>query len=180
MTTTDVDRVVASFRAGFEGIALAPRDHGHDDVRALWNGSFDKRPALITRCRTTADVVSVVELESKAGEIPGSKGSQLESAIEAFEPVFFNNMVLVLDGYFVHRSRTVERKHGNPLNEVRVLCDSVMSSGGIMAADKTIKMNPTTSVPGYQVGDEIQLREEDFLHLSNAFFAEIDRKFRSI
>ncbi len=109
--------------------------------------------------------------------LSGSKRSQLDSAIEAFEPVFFNNMVLVLDNYFVHRSRTIEKKDGNPLNEVRALCTSMMSNDGIMAVHKTIKLNPTTSVLGHLVGDEIRLNEEDFLQLSKAFFAEIDSKF---
>jgi hypothetical protein len=47
---------------------------------------------------------------------------------------------------------------------------------GIMAADMTIKLNPTTSVLRHQVWDEIRLSEEDSLQLSKAFFAEIDSK----
>jgi len=41
----------------------------------------------------------------------------LDSAIESFEPNFFNNLILVLDNYFCNRSRTKENKNGNPLNE---------------------------------------------------------------
>src|SRR6478736_6079221 len=51
---------VESFKAGFAGVALTPGDDGYDEARALWNGWFDKRPAVIARCRTTDDVVSVV------------------------------------------------------------------------------------------------------------------------
>jgi hypothetical protein len=47
-------------------------------------------------------------------------------------------MALVLDHYFCHRPRTLEKKDGDPLNEVRVLCNSLMSNDGIMVADKTI------------------------------------------
>jgi hypothetical protein len=32
----------------------------------------------------------------------------LKSSVDSFEPLFFNNLVVVLDGYFVHRSRTLE------------------------------------------------------------------------
>ncbi len=43
---------------------------------------------------------------------------------------------------FVHRRNTLERKDGNPLNEVRMLRSSILQSHGVMSADKTIKFNP--------------------------------------
>jgi hypothetical protein len=45
---------------------------------------------------------------------------KVTSALEAFEVLFFNNMALVLDRYFVHRLRMVTGKDGNPLNEVEM------------------------------------------------------------
>jgi hypothetical protein len=35
---------------------------------------------------------------------------KVTSAVEAFEPLFFNNTTLVLDRYFVHRLRMVTGK----------------------------------------------------------------------
>ena len=86
--------------------------------------------------------------------------------------------MLVLDNCFVHRSKTVEKKDGNPLNEVRVLCSSMMSNEGIVVADKTIKLNPNTSVLRHQVGDEIKLSEKEFRKLSEAFLAEIESRLK--
>jgi len=60
-------------------------------------------------------------------------------AIGSFEPVFYNNIVLIVDSYFVHRTRAVEKKDGNSLNEVRMLCDSMLHNNDVMRADRTIK-----------------------------------------
>jgi hypothetical protein len=98
-------------------------------------------------------------------------------AIEAFEPILFNNMVLVLEQCFVHRLRGVEGKDGNPLNEVRVLASSLLEHDGKLTADPTIKLDPATSVLKGAYGDEIQVRAADFVRLADAFFAELERKF---
>ena len=98
-------------------------------------------------------------------------------AVSGFESAFFNNMVLVLDHLFVHRLRTVEGKDGNPLNEVRLLGDSIMNNNGMMGTDKTIKYDPVKSFLKYNVGDKIKLTEADFARLTNAFFIELESKF---
>lgn len=82
-----------------------------------------------------------------------------------------------MDSYFVHRARAIEKKDGNTLNEVRMLCASMMYSNNRMGADKTIKFDSAKSVLKYRVGDEIKLSEADFILISSAFFAEIERKY---
>jgi len=99
------------------------------------------------------------------------------AAIDAFEPLFFNNLTVVLDRCFVHRLRGVEGKDGNPLNEVRMLCDSVIENKAVLRADKTIKYQPETSVSKLAVGDPIALDQSTFTALCDAFFVEIQRKF---
>jgi hypothetical protein len=96
--------------------------------------------------------------------------------IEAFERQFLNHMILALDHYFVHRGRGMEGKDGNPLNEVRMLCDGIMENRGRMRASKTIRYKPETSVLKFKAGDEIRLKAGDFARLSTAFFDEIEKK----
>ena len=40
----------------FTGELIRPDDPGYDEARSLFNGLIDKRPALIARCASTADV----------------------------------------------------------------------------------------------------------------------------
>ncbi len=129
------------------------------------------------RSRIDAQISAYGDLVSAARELDGTKGKRLGTAIATFEPLFFNNMVLALDNLFCHRSRMMEGKDGNPLNEVRILCNSMMNNDGVMAADKTIKLDPAKSVLGYEVGDEIELSEGDFTLLSKGFFAEIENRY---
>ena len=48
------------FKAGLRGQLLSPDDDGYDRARKLWNGMFDRRPALIARCAGAADVIRAV------------------------------------------------------------------------------------------------------------------------
>ena len=45
---------------GFRGDVIVPDHHDYDDARAVWNGTVDRRPRLIARCRGTADVAAAV------------------------------------------------------------------------------------------------------------------------
>ncbi|HEY0342584.1 MAG TPA: FAD-binding oxidoreductase [Steroidobacteraceae bacterium] len=51
---------VKDFRASLRGRLLLAQDEGYDQARRLWNGAFDRHPALIVRCAGSADVVQAV------------------------------------------------------------------------------------------------------------------------
>jgi len=122
----------------------------------------------VCRARVEGDLSAYRKVAAKASG---------NGVLEAFEATFFNNMVLVLDHFFVHRLRTVEGKDGNALNEVRVLSDSLMENNGVMKPDKSIKLSSAGSVLGYETGEEIKLTDPDFVRLSEAFFAEIESRY---
>jgi FAD/FMN-containing dehydrogenase len=50
----------AVLRARFSGELILPGDGGYDPCRQVFNGMHDKRPALIARCQSAADVVAAV------------------------------------------------------------------------------------------------------------------------
>ena len=137
----------------------------------LGKNSYPKDYIKASRARVDAQVSAYKSFVKKAKKSAG------DAAVATFEPVFFNNMVLTLDSYFTHRLRTVEGKDGNPLNEVRVLCASILENDGVMGSDKTIKMKPENTVLQLAVGDKINVTEADFVRLADAYFAEIEAKF---
>jgi hypothetical protein len=51
---------VKDFRASLRGALLLAQDEGYDQARRLWNGAFDRHPALIARCAGAADVIQSV------------------------------------------------------------------------------------------------------------------------
>lgn len=52
--------VITTLKADIKGTVLFPNEDGYDDSRAIWNGMFDKRPAIIIKCISTSDVVHAV------------------------------------------------------------------------------------------------------------------------
>lgn len=43
-------------RGELEGEVILPGEQGYDEARAVWNGRFDPKPAVVIRCRGTGDV----------------------------------------------------------------------------------------------------------------------------
>ncbi|HEX7417431.1 MAG TPA: hypothetical protein VF315_05180, partial [Steroidobacteraceae bacterium] len=52
---------IADFRASLRGGLLTPGQEGYEAARRIWNGAFDRKPALIARCAGAADVVRAVK-----------------------------------------------------------------------------------------------------------------------
>jgi FAD/FMN-containing dehydrogenase len=67
MATTTVEiaptldeTAVQSLAAAMRGNLIQPADPSYDEARTVYNAMIDKRPALIARCETVADVIAAV------------------------------------------------------------------------------------------------------------------------
>jgi FAD/FMN-containing dehydrogenase len=59
--------LLAELSARFSGVLLVPGEVGYDEARRVHNGLIDRHPAIIARCRGTADVVDAVNLARNHG-----------------------------------------------------------------------------------------------------------------
>src|SRR4051794_10245305 len=114
-------------------------------------------PDYIEACRANVEA----QLAAYAALVSAT-GPDQAAALASFEPLFFNNLTLVLDYAFVHRTRAMEGKDGNPLNEVRMLGNAILSNHAVLAVDKTIKYKPEASVLKLSIGDDVRITEAQF------------------
>ena len=72
---------------GFEGDVIGPADAHYDNARALYNAMFDKRPAVIARCTSAADVARAVGFARAHGmplAIPKDRGTSRRASGRGF------------------------------------------------------------------------------------------------
>jgi hypothetical protein len=100
-----------------------------------------------------------------------------------FERGYVHQLLLALDSYFTHRGRGQEGKDGNPLNEMRMITDSLQGNDAhgpivpLLAANSTIKYKPENTVLGLEIGDPLDLSVAEYEKLAVAFLDELEKKF---
>lgn len=68
------DRAVRGLAKTLSGPLLLSADAGYDDARAVWNRMIDRRPALIARCASVADVITAVRFAREHNLLISVKG----------------------------------------------------------------------------------------------------------
>lgn len=58
---TQMTNAFDALRTALTGPVLDPHDPGYDAARAVWNTAIDRRPAVIARCDSAADVAAAIE-----------------------------------------------------------------------------------------------------------------------
>lgn len=82
MTTLSSDQI-AQLKSVFRGFIITPNDSHYDYARKIWNGMFDKHPALIAQCICTADVIQAVNFARENNLLVAVKGGGHNSAGKA-------------------------------------------------------------------------------------------------
>ena len=75
-----IHETVSGFRNLVEGAVILPGEPGYDEARAIWNGMFDKRPAIIVRCLQSNDVSQSVRYAREHQLLIAVKGGGHNSA----------------------------------------------------------------------------------------------------
>ena len=61
------DGIVDALRGAVGGQVVTPADADYDEARKVWNGMVDRRPALVVRCASAADVSAAVDFGREHG-----------------------------------------------------------------------------------------------------------------
>jgi FAD/FMN-containing dehydrogenase len=77
---SNYSKSVPGFRKLITGSVILPGEQDYDENRAIWNGMFDKRPALISRCLSANDVSQAVLFAREHGLQIAVKGGGHNSA----------------------------------------------------------------------------------------------------
>jgi hypothetical protein len=75
-TTSHVlgEATLAEFAQGLRGALVRPGDVDYDEARSIWNGSHDRRPAMIVRCAGAADVMQAVDFARSENLVVAVRG----------------------------------------------------------------------------------------------------------
>ena len=139
----------------------------------------DRYPAAYVqaaRDEIAAQIRAYRDLVGAASKASGMSLTRIDAALAAFEPAFFNNLLIALEMRFVHRQRGPEGQGGDPLDEVRMLAASLTDNAGVLAPDPAIGYDAGNAVLRIDIGDRIALNADDFEALCTAFLAGIERK----
>jgi FAD/FMN-containing dehydrogenase len=61
------EAALSALQGAFRGQVVGRDDSTYDEHRKIWNGSFDRYPALIARCAGVADVIAAVKFGRQTG-----------------------------------------------------------------------------------------------------------------
>jgi FAD/FMN-containing dehydrogenase len=137
---------VETLRAEFKGNVLGPEDSGYEEARRIHNGLVDKRPAVIARCSTSADVAAAVRLGREAGlEISVRGGGHNVAGKAVTEGGLMVDLSLMKDTDVDAEARTITAGGGVTWGELNQAADihGLATTGGVVS---------TTGIAGLTLG----------------------------
>ena len=77
---------VANLRRAMSGPVMEPPDAGYEEARLVWNASINRRPAIIAKCESAADVKVAIQFATRHGmEIAVRGGAHSMSGASAVD-----------------------------------------------------------------------------------------------
>jgi hypothetical protein len=122
------------------------------------------RADIATQIRAYRDLVGA------ASKASGMSLTRIDAALSAFEPAFFNNLLIALDARFAGGAAA-----GGARAEVRLLAHSLLAHGGVLTADEAIPCDLDASVLRLDAGERIALNGDDFESLCAAFLDQVEK-----
>ncbi|MBT8421492.1 MAG: FAD-binding oxidoreductase [Gammaproteobacteria bacterium] len=107
--------VVKELGASLHGSLMLPGGEGYDAARALWNGMFDRKPALIAQCSGPADVASAVNFAREHNLLLAVRGGGHSIAGKSVCEGGLMIDLQHMNGVHVDRQRRVARVEGGAL-----------------------------------------------------------------
>jgi len=131
--------------------------------------------ASLHACRDqiAAQLQAYRDLVGAASKASGMSLTRIDAALAAFEPAFFNNLLVALDARF--RAHLPEAG-GGVAGEVRALADSLLHHGGVLDAAGHPRYDADAAVLRLEPGERIALNADDLQALATAFLAELGRR----
>ncbi|MGH3194882.1 MAG: FAD-binding oxidoreductase [Streptosporangiaceae bacterium] len=116
MTTTSASlaaEALEQLAGALRGELIVPGDAGYDEVRAVYNGMIDKRPAAIARCRDVADVVTCVRFGRDHGvELAVRSGGHSAAGLGVADDALVIDLSLLRSTTVSPQNRTVRADAG--------------------------------------------------------------------
>jgi FAD/FMN-containing dehydrogenase len=100
---------------GFRGTLIHSDDAEYDEARRIFNGMIDRRPALIARCRNTADIVDSVRFARENGLAICVRGGGHNVSGRAVVDGALMIDLSMMKGIHVDRDRRTARAQGGVL-----------------------------------------------------------------
>lgn len=113
------------------------------------------------RDEIAAQIQTYRDLVGAASKASGMSLTRIDAALAAFEPAFFNNLLVALDARFRGPDATGDGARA----EVRLLADALLARGGVLAADAPVLR--------LDAGERVALNADDFETLCAAFLDQL-------
>lgn len=133
-------------------------------------------PAYVASCREriNAQIECYNQLIATAKD-EYTTNEALDETIANFEPVFFNNLLLVMESYFDLKAQPDSQHLPGALQEVRLLCSAIRHNHNQLGNGYTTAVDPEQMVLKLAPGSTIRLNETNFITLANAYLNEMEK-----